>query len=468
MPLYNYLTADEASSLINGNTSSEDVNNAKNFLTSNMCGIEGIPYQFMSSVDRRITGTSIGRKYGEKIISHLPLLFLTPCKQVFMDDFRESDQKTIANALFGGIQNLDSSLIEGKGRYYSVEFDFWNYFLYVNVMMQSVAVYLGLGDEEVTINGVKGKLKSFNWGVAQNVDFKTFFDAKENVIFYLDSLTQVSESFSNETTESSLASLINGFADNANEIRFLFGEGGSNLASTFADSAKDVTSSISSALSGAAQKLGGGIISSLSSSGVNTVLEGGKIIFPEIWSDSGFDRSYSINFKFRSPDHDSLSIYLNVLKPYIMLLAFVLPRMTADHDPNSYKEPFLVKAYSKGMFNIDMGIISGMNVTKGDQCQWNDDGLPTQIDISIDIKDLYSKLVMSNSSDKIINVVKNTSFMDFLANMAGLNIGQMEIGRKIKMYYYLQSANIVNTPAKAYSRIQNAMSNIIADLYNLL
>lgn len=466
MAIYNYITAEQLSSLSKGESTDEDDKNAKKLL-KNIGGIEGMPYQFMESVDKRISGTPVGRKYAEKIASHLPLLFITPCKQVFMDDFNDTSKENVANALFGGVSNIDSSLIDGKGRYYSVEFDYSSYFDYVNVMMQTVAVYLGLGDTKITINGYTAKLCNFNWGKAQNEAFKSFFDAKENVVFYVDSLSQISESYGNDTTQSSLASLINGFADNANEIKFLFGSAGNNIASVAAEASSDVTSSITSALSGVASKLGGGIISSLASSGVNTVLDGGKIIFPEIWSDSQYDRSYSINFKLRSPDHDSLSIYLNILKPYIMLLALVLPRMTENHDPNSYREPFLVKAYTKGMFNIDMGIISSMNVTKGDVCQWNDDGLPTQIDISIDIKDLYSSLVMSGTKDKVINIVKNTSFMDFLANMAGLNIGQMEMGRKLTMYYYLEKAAIVNTPARGFSRIQNSISNLMADLYNI-
>ena len=124
------------------------------------------------------------------------------------------------------------------------------------------------------------------------------------------------------------------------------------------------------------------------------------MIFPKIWGDSQYNRSYSFDIKLRSPDHDNLSIFLNILKPYCKLLALTLPRSRVDSDgkadPNSFEAPFLVKAYSKGMFNIDMGIISSMTVTKGRTCAWNDDGLPTEIDISLDIKDLYSNLSMSS------------------------------------------------------------------------
>ena len=119
------------------------------------------------------------------------------------------------------------------------------------------------------------------------------------------------------------------------------------------------------------------------------------------------------------------------------------------------------------MFNIDMGIISSMSVTKGAECCWNDDGLPTQIDISLDIKDLYNVLVMS-SGDKTSAVVNNTSYMDYLANMAGLNLAQMEMGRKIKMYYYLTQSNISQIPSRLFTRFDQSVTRLMGRLYETI
>ena len=58
-------------------------------------------------------------------------------------------------------------------------------------------------------------------------------------------------------------------------------------------------------LNGTIGNMGGGLLQSLCNSGVSTVLQGGKIVFPEIWQDSTYDRSYSLDIKLRSPDHDS-------------------------------------------------------------------------------------------------------------------------------------------------------------------
>ena len=187
---------------------------------------------------------------------------------------------------------------------------------------------------------------------------------------------------------------------------------------------------------------------------------------------------YSIDIKLRSPDHDSLSIFLSIIKPYCKLLALTLPRQgdyKGELDPNSYWSPFLVRAYSKGLFNVDMGIITSMNVVKGAQCCWNDDGLPTQIDIQLEIEDLYSHMGMSNAdiatgnrNSIITNIVNNTTYMDFLANMAGLNIAQMDMGRRITLAKYLLEANISRAPSNIKSMMDNSISRLMGKMYGIL
>lgn len=452
--------------------------NIDNLLTTNLTGIFGIPYQFMDTVDRRLYNTELGRKYSEKIVARLPLLFLTPGKQVFMEDFTKKDAKSVLSYLAGttsGISSGDvSELITGKGKYYSFKFDYATYYSYVNAMCHSVAYFMGLGNEKVNIAG-RGleKLGKFDWRKATNDSFKSFFNAAENVVFYLDGMTQVSESYGNSTTESSLASTINGLSDTAKEIQFILG-GTDSVVSKILEGASNATDSILSSLSGVLGTFGGSVIESLANNGVTSVLQGGKIIFPEIWQDSSFERDYSLDIKLRSPDHDSLSIYLNILVPYIHLLALCLPR-GIEEDPNAYTSPFLVKAYCKGLFNVEMGMITSMSVSKGAECCWNDDGLPTQIDISLSIKDLYSSLFMTGYSSakgllggqkSVGLIVNNTSMMDFLANMAGLNLGQMEMGRRISMYWNLTKSNFATSGSRIWSRFDQRITNLMGSIYD--
>ena len=83
MAIADYITDQELLNYIAGNDLASDSNinqYVSKIMSTKTNGIEGLPYQFMDSVDRRITGTSgagVGRKYGERIFSRLPLLFLT-------------------------------------------------------------------------------------------------------------------------------------------------------------------------------------------------------------------------------------------------------------------------------------------------------------------------------------------------------------------------------------------------------
>ena len=90
-------------------------------------------------------------------------------------------------------------------------------------MCNMTAKLLGIGSKQVTIGGASGALQYFDWSKAVNSSFNSYFSAKENVVFYLNSNTSISENFSNETRESSLVSSINGMSDQAKELQFLLG-----------------------------------------------------------------------------------------------------------------------------------------------------------------------------------------------------------------------------------------------------
>ena len=445
-----------------------DDSNISSVIKYNNNGIFGIPYQFLPSVDARLENSELGHKYTEKIVSRMPLLFLVPCKQKFMEGFNRDDRETVLQALASG-QGLGElgDTLSTFGKYYTTEFNYPDYIKHVNNMCSEVAIFLGIGDEYVKINGKRVKIKNIQWSDVKNEDFRSYFNASNSAVFYVDGLDSISDNFGNSTTESSLASTINGFSDQANEIKFLLG--GDSALAQMINSTGDAVSSVSSALSGTVTTMFGGMLGDLAKTGVNTVLSGGKIVFPKIWQDFSFDRSYNFSIKLRSPDHDSVSIFFNVLVPYLHLLAMVLP-VGMKIDPNGYTTPLLCKAYCKGMFNIDMGLITSMSCTRGASAQWNDDGLPTQMDIDITIEDLYSCLFMTNLENWSYSVaaVKNTSMLDFLANLSGLNIADEEFGRRTAMLTYLLGSNAERVPSNLWNRFDNSVNNMVANLYHSL
>lgn len=442
-------------------------------------GIFGIPYQFLDSVDRRIGDNKhySGRKYSEKILGRLPLLMLTPCEAEFMEGFSDNDKGSVIEAIMegGATPHLDST-----GRFYTAAFKFDEYWNIVNRMSTVMTSYMGIGDQEVIMtDGSPVKLSNINWQYMVSDEFKNIFNSfaeHRSVMFYVDGLTTISDSFSNSTTESSLASSINGFSDQAKEIRFLLGN--ESIISKAADVSDSILSGLAQGASNFTEKLTGGMLGQLATTGVSTVLTGGKLLFPKIWGDSQFSRSYSFDIKLRSPDRDTLSIFMNVIAPYLHLLGLAMPKTLtnskAAQSPNAYTAPFLVKAYAKGMFNINMGIITDLSATRGQTCEWNDDGLPTQIDISLTIEDLYSALAMTDCSQWSGNIsnnwdlVTNTEFMDFLANLGGLNVATDIHNRKAIMLSMLEVSGLARGPASTYMYFDNAVSNKLRQLWDLL
>lgn len=437
-------------------------------LNHNINEIFGAPYQFMESVDMRSEETGLGNKYSSKILGPMNLLMLVPCKQKFMADFNTSDRGVALRNLIGDAQNGWENGIEGSGKYYTTELAYDKYYETVNYLCNALAKFMGIQNETVYYGNTSSKAGSMNCRkFHQNSAFEGAAFADSAVLFYVDGGAEQSESFTNDTTESSLASTLNGFSDQMNEIKFLLGN--ESGLGQIVNAAGNIGSDISNTLSQVAGGLTGGMLASLAERGTSTILQGGKIIFPKLWSNSGFSRSYSFDIKLRSPDHDNVSIFMNLFVPLIHLLALTLP-IGMDNDANGYKSPFLVKAYNKGFFNIDMGIVSGLSVTRGGEAQWNDDGLPTQINVSIEIEDLYSTLSMPplgmNPLSNATAIVQNTSMMDYLANLGGLNIAESELNRAASMWNYM----VGNSAAGTYfwDRINNGAANFMYKLYRKL
>ena len=457
-------------------------------------GIFAMPYQFLPTVDRRIESPvntesvfsledKMGRRYGEKIASHLPLLFLTPCRPRFMEGFNQNDISTVLNSLLTG-QDLIPELSK-SGRYFTTEFAYNEYYQCVNLMCAEVAYFCGIQDEYIQLPNSNGEIqiKNIDWYTqARNDSFNNYFFAKDSVVFYADGLTTISDSFSNTTTDSQIASTVNGFSETAKELKFLLGE--NSLAAKLTDFVEQAENTIKEGLSGFVDFAAGGLVNDLLGTGVNTVMQGGKMLFPKIWGDSSFSRSYSFDIKLRSPDHDNVSIFLNLLVPYIHLLALCLPQSitsgTAKGSPNAYNSPFLLRAYSKGQFNINMGIITDMSVTRGGEAQWNDNGLPTQMDISLTIEDLYNTLFMTNPNPEgkspipgftsitdflRLDVVSNTEMLDFLSNLAGLNIAGVELARKTEIVKYLTLNQLERAPANIYHYFGTGFSNLVRKMF---
>lgn len=463
----------------------EDSIDPKSLLTDSMRGIYCMPYQFMDIADRRLKGTSFGRKYAEKIVSRMPLLYLTPGRPAFMKGYNSNDKKNLLTSIIGTSKDSGSSaayddFLDNNGKYYSMNFAFTEYFNFVNPMLQILSRLMGIENRTVKFNSkYSAQLKNADWSKALSSDFRYYWSAADCIPFYINSATQISESFSNEVGDSYLAGKINGYSEQARELNFILGTSSSLLSNgKLTSGVSNIMEDFKDALSDYASGSASSMIDKIGKSAA-TIATGGKLVFPQIWTDSSLGRSYSAEFKLRSPDCDNFSLYMNIMVPYIHLLCLTAPQQLGE---NGYQSPFLIRAFCKGQFNIDMGIITSMDVSKGKEGAWNINGIPTEMDISITIKDLYSNFFITGfdgttgigstiksifgdtQNDAVLKMLRNTSMMDYLANMAGLNINKPDISRTIQLYSMLKGSQIKNWPHSKWLGFQQKVDNFLKDL----
>ena len=444
-------------------------------MVNNLNGIYGIPYQFMSSVDPRLMsldGTNepiMGRKYSEKIISKMPLLCITPGSPNFLTNSQKREKTGIA-ALLNDILNGNTieteirDIINHNGKYFTFNFNFPEYFSFVNGLCHTGARFLNIQDLELNIGGEQAIASEFLWENALNKNLNIAHSSREFIGFYIDSPTEISESFTNHTTQSQLSNTVNGFSETVREMNFLLGN--TTGDSIIMDQSKynDTISQINKMTEN--WTVGKELFNNIASD-FSTVAAGGRLLFPEIWQDSDFSRDYDFTIKLRTPDGDTVSWYLNIYVPLCHLIALVAGHQLRDtnHYTNGYGSPFLVRAYYKGMFNVDMGIITNMNIRKGKESAWNIDGLPTEIDVDITIKDLYNMLSLVKDTDAK-SFVNNSILMDYIANTCGININQIDLRRSLEIYWILKSGQIKNIPNQINKRIQESIDNTIRHLYD--
>lgn len=452
---------------------------ASDLLVNNLNGVYGIPYQWPESVDPRMDGTSFGTIYAERIIDRMPLLMISPGKVSFMKSYSDGEKSAVLDALAGAASGASTAIddfLKKPGKYYSFEYDSAHYWEYVNTMNHACAVYLGIGDVTVDINGTKAPLKEFKWEKACNNKFDSLLlSNKDYVCFYTDADTTKNESFSNSTSESQLYSAVNSGSDYARELRFILGsQSGIDLMDQSAlQKALDGFNNIINKLTD-----GQGLINNLKNEFV-TIATGGKLMFPQIWSDSEFDQSFDVKIKLRCPCPNKVNWYMDIMSPLNHIIPLVMPRIPTsemvygnnttatrtDTFANGYMTPFLVRAFYKGLFNCDMGIITSLNISKGKEGSWTLDNLPTEVDVDLTIKDLYNQMAMSTDLQGR-DFLANTTFLNYMANACGISINKPDLQRSVDIWMMTKSDKWKNK-LTGYTWRQRTSQTIRNKIFNL-
>lgn len=463
-------------------------------------GVHGMPYQFLAETDRRLfdnDDTSLlethagsfymGRKYIERIAARANILFLTPGKVRFL---KTASDKTKRNILKGLVSNFDDSsnsvtaLLKDREsfRYYSFDFDVAGYFEYLNPMLRAAARYLGIHNQTVRLqDGRDVQLGSADYStiLANGAGTGSLFNnAYGALAFYLDGVSTSQDSISTELVNSSFVDgTIKQASDTAQEIAFLAGKAFTDLTNAdWANNVYDqekVNASLESIDSFVNKYLGNNSLARKLASGVAAVATGGQIIFPKIWRDTEFERSsINVDIKLTSPDCDAESIFWNILVPMYALICMTAPKGYVGVD--GYASPFMVRAFCQSMFNIEAGFITNISMRKGGEGCWTKDGLPTCLEISLTISDIYNNYYIStgdkgnilslNPFQTIKGVVKktpflkNTAMLNWIANTCGVNVNKPDIIRDIEMYI---THSITNAIPDLWTNFQHNVTDML-------
>ena len=281
----------------------------------------------------------------------MPILFMAPGKPSFMGTYSDEEKKSILAKMAGAVSNAVGieDLLEGDGRYYTFEYATAEYYKYVNPMCRIASAYLNVANKY--LDGTR--LDSVNWMTYTKGKLSGLFNSMGGVQdwmsipFYIESETQISDSFGNSTADSTLASTVNSLSDTAREAQFILGNVGAGTGIDAISADADIQTNQENINKMLGNIMGGNKFLSNLKNHLASVASGGKMIFPKIWSGSDFSRSYNITIKLRSPDMDNLSLYFNIIVPTLHLVGFVAPHMMSN-DPNSYANPFLIRAIYKG------------------------------------------------------------------------------------------------------------------------
>ena len=444
--------------------------------------VHGLPFQFTPLTDRRYYNDTTeydtdddncdqyGRCFAKTIVSDTPIVVFTPGLPRYLTSESlgitqsAEEQNSLANFVLTGdadstveeLLNSDKNL-----EYFSLGVTTTEYFKYVNTLTRNSAILMEIGDMSYHSTSNKNvTLKTLDWGnYNKDIDSKTIMadvlGIDGGVAFAFDPQSSVSASMSNSTTDSSIASQINTYSAQVRELEFL---AGAIAASNVLSGLQDTISSLVGGVTGGTTDDTGTNMFSRIGTGINNVVQGLNLKFPEIWSDSSYQKSYSCEMRFVSPYAALFSCWRYVLVPFFHLLPLAAPRATKSL--NSYTSPFLIRAYSKGYFNVEMGIIDSMTYkTFGDGDMITADGIPMQIDCDISFHDLYKQLtVCTAGGTNAALFFNNTGLIDLLGTLSGVNMCRLSLTDRLSMF-------AINT----YNSVMDVTTNFrrkISDKFN--
>ena len=250
--------------------------------------------------------------------------------------------------------------------------------------------------------------------------------------------TRSSDTFDTQIDDTQIASTVNGITGGVKDAAFFIS---GVIGDKFAKDLDDAEDKLKEFANGDGE---GGMLSALLDSTAE-IIRGGKVVFPKIISDCDYGKSMSIECIFTAVYGDPESIYLNTYAGLAHILAFALPHQVRS-SIEIYTYPFIIKAFSKGIFSCSMGVLSGLTVDYAGESgdMWSIDSVPSEIKVSFQITPLISKLALTSENDSAGWLLRNNGLQEYIATIAGSDLRS----DKVELATELAGIMLQGMPAK--------------------
>lgn len=328
------------------------------------------------------------------------------------------DDIKVRNWLLKSQKNIDKAAFNMDLRYYGFKLEWERFLKYLELLTATVGVKMNISQST----------KSFSSMV------KTMYgptQPKRTISFYVGKGISLSQSVSNEFGDSLIANASKSISDMAKEVMFLFSS--DDAYNLYTEDGKQQAmkaneNALSSAASSIANFIGGydGAIGTAAQT-LQSSLNGVNIVYPEIWKDSKYSQSITLNMNFVAPYGTPDGVFNYVYFPFLTWYTLAFPQQVGV---TGFTSPFILKVDCPGYFTSDLAVITNMSWTKGgNEMLFSKDGLPLSMTVSVTIKDLYPMIMLAGDFGMLRH---NTGLHGFLDNMAGLAIERYQPFTDIK------------------------------------
>lgn len=178
---------------------------------------------------------------------------------------------------------------------------------------------------------------------------------------------------------------------------------------------------------------------------------GAKLVAPEVWKGSGMERSFEVKMVLQATSPTKVCIFREIMVPYMHILEMVSPR-NITHVSNAMANrlgalapPYVLRMYCRGAATVNLGLPTSITVNKNPK-DLTIDGLPTRLEITMTIKDLYGifGVPIYKDTNTRLAIVQCMGLTEYLSALTGVVMSQ----EKIRDMYLI---SLKDTSMKSYS-----------------